>query len=371
MKIRHNQRARLAVAAPLLLGIAGLALITFVCFRVGFGLARTGFAYVILITLVSLLGSFSTSVVLSIIAAACLNYFFAPPLFELRIDAVDDVVRIAAFLATSLVVTALTAKLKRTGQELGESKARLEEAQRIAHLGWWERDLRRNRVSLADEVCRILGVQPVDLPEWHGRWLELIHPEDRARVAEAAAAALQRGGPRYDVEYRVVRPDDTLRVIHSRGDVTWNDAGAPVRQFGVLQDITQLRETERELRASEARFRTFVDYATDGFFLLDDESTVLDVNRQACEGLGYTRQELIGKHRSDFDIGLGDASIQSLKQRIAAAKSLTFETRHRRKDGTSFPVELRVAQFEQGGRRFLCLARGTSPSVSGWTMSYA
>ena len=200
-------------------------------------------------------------------------------------------------------------------------------------------------------------MQPVDLPEWHGRWLELIHPEDRSRVAEAAAAALRRGGPRYDVEYRVVRPDGTLRVIHSRGDVTWDDSGRPLRQFGVLQDITELRKAEQEMRASEARFRTFVDYATDAFFLLDDHSTVLDVNRQACEDLGYTRQELIGKHRSDFDVDLDDASVQSLRHRIAAGEAVTFETRHRRKDGTSFPVELRVAQFEQSGRRFLCLAR--------------
>ena len=113
MEITHKRRPRLqAVAAQFLLGIAGLALITFVCFQLGFGLARTGFAYVILIALVSLLGSFSASVVLSIVAAACLNYFFAPPLFDFRIDAPDDIVRIAVFLTTSLVVTALTTKLR-------------------------------------------------------------------------------------------------------------------------------------------------------------------------------------------------------------------------------------------------------------------
>ena len=175
MQIIRKRGPRLsAVAAQFLLGIAGLAFITFVCFEVGFGLARTGFAFLILITLVSLLGSFSASVVLSIVAAACLNYFFAPPLFELRIDVPEDIVRIAVFLTTSLVVTALTTKV----------------------------------------------------------------------------------------------------------------------------------------RASEARFRTFVDHATDAFFLLDDHSIVLDVNRQACDGLGYSREELIGKHRSDFDVGLDDASIQ-------------------------------------------------------------
>ncbi|MFZ2140803.1 MAG: PAS domain S-box protein, partial [Xanthobacteraceae bacterium] len=210
-----------AAAAQFLLGIAGLAVITFVCFWLGVGLARTAFAYVILVALVSLLGSFSASAVLSIVAAACLNYFFAPPLFELRIDVPEDIERIAAFLTTSLVVTALMTRL----------------------------------------------------------------------------------------------------------------------------------------RASEARFRAFVDNATDAFFLLDDDWTVLDVNRRACDSLGYSRQELIGKHKSDFDVGLDDASIQRLKQRMVGGEAITFETRHRRKDGTSFPVEVRVGQFEQGGRRFLCLVR--------------
>ena len=140
-------------------------------------------------------------------------------------------------------------------------------------------------------------------------------------------------------EFRVDDPDDIVRM-------------AVFLTTSLL--VTALTT---KLRASEARFRTFVDHATDAFFLLDDHSTVLDVNRQACVGLGYSREELIGKHRGDFDIGLDDASIQRLKQRIIAGEAITFETRHRRKDGTSFPVEIRIGQFEQGGRRFLCLAR--------------
>ena len=226
MEIAHKRTRRLqAVAAQFLLGITGLALITFVCFHLDFGVARTGFVFVILIALVSLLGSTSASVVLSFLAAAFLNYFFAPPLFEFRIDAPDDIERMAVFLTTSLVVSALTSKLKRSENELRQNQSKLEKAQRIAHFGWWERDFTTKHVSLSDEVSRIFGVQPVDLPEWHGRWLDLIHPEDRARAAEAAAAALSPGGPRYDVEYRVVRPDGTLRVIHSQGDVTWDTRG--------------------------------------------------------------------------------------------------------------------------------------------------
>ena len=91
--------------------------------------------------------------------------------------------RIAAFLTTSLVVTALTSGLKRTEEKLRETKVRLEEAQRIAQVGWWERDFSTAHVALSDEACRILGVRPVDLPQWHGRWLSIIHPDDRGSVA--------------------------------------------------------------------------------------------------------------------------------------------------------------------------------------------
>ena len=239
---------------------------------------------------------------------------------------------------------------KRSEQVLRESEAKLEEAQRIARIGWWERDFRTKHVALSDEVCRIFGVQPVELPQWQGRWLEVIHPEDRARVAEASAAAV-RGGPRYDVEYRVVRPDGTVRVVHSEGNVTWDESGQPVRQFGVLQDITELRRAEEELRESEERFRTFVDHATDAFFLHDDQSIVLDVNRQACESLGYNREELIGMHPRDFDAGLDEQSIRRLAERVGAGETVSFESVHRRKDGAVFPVEVRARRFQHGDNR--------------------
>ena len=124
----------------------------------------------------------------------------------------------------------------------------------------------QSRVSLG-RGAQIFGLRPVDLPEWHARWLELIHPEDRLRAAGAAAGALVPGAPRYDVEYRVVRRDGTERIVHSQGDVTWDESGRPLRQFGVLQDITELRQAEKELRASEAALRRSQAYLAEAQLL--------------------------------------------------------------------------------------------------------
>src|SRR5215470_696353 len=72
-------------------------------------------------------------------------------------------------------------------RSLRESERKLEAAQRIARVGWWERDFITNQVSLSDEVRGIFGVEPLALPQWHSRWLDIIHPEDRQKVADAAA----------------------------------------------------------------------------------------------------------------------------------------------------------------------------------------
>ena len=116
----------------------------------------------------------------------------------------------------------------------------------------------------------------------------------------------------------------------------------------LVRDITERKRAEDELRASEARFRSFVDHAMDGFFLFDEHQAILDVNRQACESLGYSREELIGMHPRDFDAALDEASIARLGERVKAGETVTFESLHRRKDGTVFPVEVRARQFQQG-----------------------
>ena len=110
------------------------------------------------------------------------------------------------------------------------------------------------------------------------------------------------------------------------------------------------KQVEDELRASEARFRTFVNYASDAFFLHDDKGIILDVNHQACESLGYTREELIGMTPFDFDADATPGFVKQIGAHLNAGEMITFDTRYRRKDGTTFPVEVRIRSFEENGQ---------------------
>jgi PAS domain S-box-containing protein len=194
------------------------------------------------------------------------------------------------------------------------------------------------------------GVPESDLLGW--RWMETLHPDDRGPTRRLWTGSVAGRGP-YDVEYRVRRRDGEYRWFKTRGVPIRDREGKVVRWFGSCTDITDLRQAEEALRESERRFRTFVDHATDAFFLQDDRGVILDVNRQACESLGYTRDELVGKTPGDFDPDVTPALLEEMDRKLGAGEMVAFESRHRRKDGDLFPVDVRGRAFQEGGRRFL------------------
>jgi PAS domain S-box-containing protein len=136
-------------------------------------------------------------------------------------------------------------------RNLRESERYLDEAQRLAHLGHWEHDLDTGVTTWSDETYRIFGLIPQECIISLSQFPELVHPEDRQIVVQALEDAF-RGGPRYDVEYRAVRPNGEVRFVHSQGDVIRDESGRPRRMFGMVQDITQRRSADEQLRRSQA-----------------------------------------------------------------------------------------------------------------------
>src|SRR5437588_5246750 len=133
-----------------------------------------------------------------------------------------------------------------------ENENKLAQAQAIAHLCYWERDLITDRLMWSSETNRVFGLSPEEDVNNFARFQELIYPEDRDMVMQAIGVAL-RGGPRYEVEYRVVWPSGEVRFVYSQGDVILDEAGQPRRMFGTVQDVTERKLVDEVKRDSKAK----------------------------------------------------------------------------------------------------------------------
>jgi PAS domain S-box-containing protein len=132
-------------------------------------------------------------------------------------------------------------------RDLQASKAKLEEAQRITHVGYWEWDILTGRVNWSDETYRIYGMQPQERPMDIAACQEKIYPEDWQRGMEEALV----GRARFDAECRVIRPTGEVRICHFQGEVRRDASSRPYQMFGTVQDITDRKRAEEELLRSQ------------------------------------------------------------------------------------------------------------------------
>lgn len=134
---------------------------------------------------------------------------------------------------------------------------------------------------------------------------------------------------------------------------------SPDRALRVVTDTSEQLMSAQALERSEVRFRQLVDQAVDGIFVCDEQGILVDVNRQACESLGYTREELLGTAFVDLCRGLELEQLWDLLDGLDPGQSDTLAAVHLRRDGSHFPVELHLGPFwdHEGTPRILALAR--------------
>ena len=283
-------------------------------------------------------------------------YFFIPPVHSFELQP-DYALAFFIFLALCLLLIEFSAGRMRVLAQLHARQEMLDLAQTAARAVAfdWYIGARENENRWSPELEAIYGLEPGTFDRTFEGWKKLIHPDDWPAVKLALKRAHESGD--VAAEYRVVYKDGTAHWLRAKGRMFFDAKGRPQRMVGFMTDITDWRHAQEELRASEERFRTFVDRATDAFFLLDEQLRVVDVNRQACESMGWSREEFIGMQPRQFDMGLDEPSIERLSQRARAGEIITFETRHRRKDGSAFPVEIRTGTFKEGGELFYLATR--------------
>ena len=139
----------------------------------------------------------------------------------------------------------------RTAEALELHRTFLEQAQEVAHIGSWVVDLDgSDRLGWSAESHRIFGVPLGSFEGTADAFYKMVHPDDREAVKAATRAALANGVP-YNIEHRIVRPDGTVRSVHEQANIVRDAQGRPLRMIGTVQDVTDRRQLEDQLRQSQ------------------------------------------------------------------------------------------------------------------------
>jgi PAS domain S-box-containing protein len=230
---------------------------------------------------------------------------------------------------------------------LRESEANLAAGQRHAKLGSWELDLATLNAKWSAEMYRLFDCDPLAGVPGYAQFLELVHPDDRRRLAENESRAV-RTGELVSYDYRSHPARGPLKHFNVTIHVLRDAAGNITRLGGTVQDITDRKRTEAALLESEARYRTLFERAPDGIVVANAEGRYIDANTSICQMLGYDRDELVGLHSSELVVEEEIRHIEPALEMIKTRSDYQREWKFRRKDGSVLEAEVLANMIPDG-----------------------
>jgi len=271
-----------------------------------------------------------------------------------------------------------------------ESQRQLQEAQRLAHVGNWELDVTTGTVTWSEELFRIHGLEPAATAPTIEQQVTLIHPED----LELWGTEVQRGvdfGIPFDFDYRILRPDGTLRHLNALGRAETDANGKVVKLLGTVIDITDRQNAEAALRQAAAELedrvsdrtaelsqavaqleqeigdrknaeaavqisaqnlRTIFNNVYDAIFIHDLEGNILDVNNRMLEMYGVSASQATKLSvKNDYSTAENPfAEFAEIWQRVIAGETARIEWKARRPhDGSTFDAEIALSKINLNG----------------------
>jgi PAS domain S-box-containing protein len=183
---------------------------------------------------------------------------------------------------------------KRAEQALQESQKDLNRAQAVARTGSWRLDVNRNELLWSDETYRMFGI-PRGTPLTYEAFLNTIHSDDREYVDKKWQAAM-RGEP-YDIEHRIVVDGET-KWVRERAELEVSKGGVLTGGFGTVEDITERKRIENELKETSEYLENLLNYANAPIIVWDPEFKITKFNHAFEHLSGYKAEETLGKHLS-------------------------------------------------------------------------
>ncbi len=241
---------------------------------------------------------------------------------------------------------------KQFEKQLEETNELLKKAAALGRIGFLFWNLETNQIKISDEVYELYGLDKSETYSIPDFITKVIHPDDLDYVNANLEMAIKNSKD-YDIEHRIIRPDGKIVWVHAKAQLVYDEKGKALTLQGIVQDITDRKNTEQEIKNKEEQLNILIENAGDAMLVVDFETEkVLMVNRQACLSLGYTKKELLSMKLPDIDPVFVPRKLRKkIWDNLLPGKTVTLEVFHKRKDGMVFPVEIRSGIINYNGKK--------------------
>jgi len=257
--------------------------------------------------------------------------------YQVRLEPMrDDDGTIVGCAGASLDISALVA----SEQERMRSETCLEAAQEVAHVGTWEWDVATNQVRWSNELHHIYGIDKGQFDGTYEAFIDRVLPDDREYARSVIFDAYRKAQP-FHYDHRIMRPDGSIRMLHTAGDVLVDAHGKVLRMAGACFDMTELWNTTRALEQSVSLLGATLESTADGILVTDRAGKVIAYNERLLELWGLTRENMKGRSFQalvDLTHPLlenGEACLRSVRDMEARPEAQSFDSL-RFRDGRFF-----------------------------------
>lgn len=182
---------------------------------------------------------------------------------------------------------------KRTEEELKKSEAFLNQSQKISHIGSYVTDLKTGVWQISKEMYKILGIDKT-YPHTLQGFIAFVHPDSLEDFLTYHYRVESERLP-FDYEYKIIRVNDkSERWIHGLGTIEYDEKSNPVRRVGTIQDITERKQTENEVKQTSENLRTIFDSVPNMLVLVNDQGRSEMVNNKGAAFSKRAKEDLVG-----------------------------------------------------------------------------
>lgn len=273
---------------------------------------------------------------------------------------------------------------KQAEEEIERSHVRYRRAIEAADAIPYQKDYGSDTyVFMGQGIQELTGYAATELRShvWKAMVLETVLRGDAVGLTpkEAGRRAVAGELKHWSADHRIRCKDGQVRWISDASISIFDEQGNYAGSMGILQDITERKQAEAAILARERYLHTILQTTVDGFWVVNREGVLCEVNEAYCAMSGFTREESLGQRISQIDALETAEDTAARMQRIITKGFEVFETAHRRKDGRLLPVEVSVSYLPDHGGQFICFSRDLTRrkrqeqriSLLGWMLDAA